>query len=637
MQTGSIEVLFMSFARWLAENWNDRSWMPTWIMGAPVRQIYNPAMHASVGALIKATGWSPAEAYHFVTTLTYCLGPVTLFWLVWRGTRRLGLAFLAGLIYSVYSPAILLDRSILSDVGSYFSPRRLQTLITYGEGPHVTGLMEIPLVIWLLHEAATRRRWAYIVPAALALALLVCTNWTTTTGFVMALAAYVAAKFGTRKIGENPLHWPTFLALGVLAYAVASPWIPPSLVRSVQESSTGLDIATPTSEKAAIAAGLGLLMVVFHSLFQRRHTPSIFRFFVYYALISGTAVLSKLWFGKVLVPISHRFQLELEMALAGLMAYGALAVARRLPKPARIGALVLLTAAVIFQVRTYHRAAHNWSAPADLPNVEEAKIARGFTENFRLSERVFASGTVSLWLNLNSDLPQFYGCCDQTVRSATLRAAIYQIYSGDGSGDRESEIAIAWLKTYGVSGISVQAPNTSPYGEAFAHPHKFDGKLPEAWRQGESVIFRIPRINQSLAHVIARQSAITRAPYNGIDIQPLEPLLHDLDNPTHRATLRWINQHEAEITAETSADQVVFLQETCDPGWRAFEGSRQLPMYCDAIGLTLIEPATAGPHTIHIVYGDSPEDTATRYAQAGGLIALIVWTLRARRRELQPS
>ena len=71
VQTGSIEVLLMSFARWLAENWNDRSWMPTWIMGNPVRQVYNPALHATVAAFIKLTGWNAPQSYHFVTTSIY--------------------------------------------------------------------------------------------------------------------------------------------------------------------------------------------------------------------------------------------------------------------------------------------------------------------------------------------------------------------------------------------------------------------------------------------------------------------------------------------------------------------------------------------------------------------------------------
>ena len=134
--------------------------------------------------------------------------------------------------------------------------------------------------------------------AVFGVALIVLTNWTGTTGFTMALAAYVLATFGARARGEQPLHWPSFIAIGILAYTVAAPWIPPSLIKTVQSASADLDIRTPGAEKAAIVAGLAAVIAALHFLFQRRRTPLIFRFFVYYTLITGTILLSKLWFGK---------------------------------------------------------------------------------------------------------------------------------------------------------------------------------------------------------------------------------------------------------------------------------------------------------------------------------------------------
>jgi hypothetical protein len=161
-ETVSVDAAFMSFSRWLADHWTDRSWFPLWVMGTPARQVYNPLLHHTVALLSLFSGWTAQHAYHFVTATTYCLGPITLFWLCYRSTLRHGFALLAGLLYSLISPSAFLVTHFRVDNGGLFNPRRLQTLVHYGEGPHVTALMLIPLAIWLLDEAATKRRWMFV-------------------------------------------------------------------------------------------------------------------------------------------------------------------------------------------------------------------------------------------------------------------------------------------------------------------------------------------------------------------------------------------------------------------------------------------------------------------------------------------
>ena len=86
-ETVSVDAAFMSFAHWLAGHWTDRSWFPMWMMGTPTRQVYNPLLHHTVAALSLFSGWTAQHAYHFVTATTYCLGPLTLFWLCYQSTK----------------------------------------------------------------------------------------------------------------------------------------------------------------------------------------------------------------------------------------------------------------------------------------------------------------------------------------------------------------------------------------------------------------------------------------------------------------------------------------------------------------------------------------------------------------------
>ena len=246
----------------------------------------------------------------------------------------------------------------------------------------------------------------------------------------------------------------------------------------------------------------------------------------------------------------------------------------------------------------------------------------------------FAPGTVGIWMNLYSDVPQVFGCCDQSVRNHQHRIALYIIYSGDGAGDRDGEIAILWLKTYGAAAVGVAATGSSQLGQPYGNPHQFDGLLPEAWRDGESVVYLIPQPSHSLAHVVDRSAVVRRAPVNGIDVEPLLPLVAALDDPAYPpATLRWLNQHEAEITAQTGPSQLLFVQETYDPGWHAMENGVELSVAPDALGLTAIDPGHAGPHTIQFIYTGGLEDRLARLAQLVGLALLVLWTILACWRE----
>src|SRR5947209_1594120 len=56
-QTGSIEAAFISFSRWLMDHAGDWQWMPMWVNGAPVRQIYNPGLQVSVAELARLAHW----------------------------------------------------------------------------------------------------------------------------------------------------------------------------------------------------------------------------------------------------------------------------------------------------------------------------------------------------------------------------------------------------------------------------------------------------------------------------------------------------------------------------------------------------------------------------------------------------
>jgi hypothetical protein len=280
------------------------------------------------------------------------------------------------------------------------------------------------------------------------------------------------------------------------------------------------------------------------------------------------------------------------------------------------------------------RYAREISRPIDFSTTVEHKMAQWFAANMN-GRRVFAPGNASYWMNMYSDTPQFFGCCDQSVRNDAQRIATYVIYSSDGAGDRAGEISTAWLKTYGVAAVGVMP-------QFFGKPRQFDGVLPEAWRDGDNAIYWVPGSGDSLAHVVDASAVVKRQPVNGLDVEPLQPLLAALDQGT-AATMVWRNASAATITAQTVEGQVLFVQQSYDPNWRAIDAnsSESLTVAPDALGLMTIQLRRPGTTLVELVYVDglrgSREDQLTRLAQFAGIALLAAWTFLQRRRERMAS
>ena len=204
-EMGSIEAAYIGLARYIGEHFHDLNWFPLWYGGIPYPDTYPPLLHFMVAAAAACGRISPGLAYHVVTASIYALGPVTLFWAAWRLGAGRSAAWLAGLGYSLLSPSCWLVRAIRADAGGWFGPRRLGTLVHYGEGPHLTSLLFLPLAVGMVHVALEKRRPIYYVGAALAVAAVVLSNWIGAFALALALSAYLLAGFGKEFCGAGNL------------------------------------------------------------------------------------------------------------------------------------------------------------------------------------------------------------------------------------------------------------------------------------------------------------------------------------------------------------------------------------------------------------------------------------------------
>jgi hypothetical protein len=549
-------------------------------------------------------------------------GPVTLFLLCFGATRRIGYGLTAGLVYSLISPANLLVPEIRADTEHLITGRRFMVLTRYGEGPHTTALMMIPLVLLCLHYAVTeRRRWA-VGLAPLALAAVALTNWPGTIGLGMGIAAYLLSRLGS----PRRVQWLALLAMAPLAYAIASPWIPPSAVWLVPRNAALSDGTVLGLRQFAGYSGLAAVLFVMHHFFGRRHVTPWLRFFAYLTIITAAVLVCRYWFGWSLLPQAHRFQLEFEMACAGLAAWLLGLAYDRAPKTVRIvlaGALIALCGYQAIQLRDL---AGRETRTIDITRTIEYRMATWFDEHTH-GQRVFAPGNVALWMNLFTGTPQLAGCCDQGIPAREHRIAEYTIYNRPNTGERDANISILWLKAYGVDAIGVSGPQSSEFFHPFSNSREFEGVLPVLWREGDNAVYSLNRRPQSLAHVLGPAQIVTEPPANGLMVEGLVRYvgaIEALDAP--RARFQWLDPNHALLNAQMKSGQVVSGQIGYSPGWRATVRGKPQPTSSDALGLLVLHPDCIGDCTIDLKWSPGAEGRWTALAMAMGLLTLLLWT-----------
>ncbi len=604
-EMASIEAAYIGLARYICEHFAHFNWFPLWYGGIPYQDTYPPLLHFVVAAVTTTAHTSPGLAYHLVTAAVYALTPAALFWTAWRlGATRTN-AFAAALFYSVISPSCWLVREVRADSGGWFGPRRLVTLVRYGEGPHLTSLMLLPLAIGLLHVALEKRQPTYYLGAALGFVAVALTNWIGAFALALAAASYLLA-------GHHQ-SWLRTAVLGCYAYAIALPWATPSTIETIRANAplVGGRFTGRLWYGFLFAAGLLLLAWVL----KRSKCRSAVRFGLLFSFGTAFIVLGAYWLHQALLPQSERYHLEMDMAFW-------LAAALIAPRAPRVAIPVLVVALAPVIVHQY-RMAHRMEQRINVASTVEYKVSHWLGDHMPES-RVFAPGTIGFWMNAFSDTPMLTGGFDNGMRNTFLQDVIFQIYAGD-----RQEVALDWLQAFGCDAVIGGDPASREFYHPISHPGKFHG-LREMWRDGADVIYEVPRRNRSLAHALHPADLVQQRPpayYSA----PLRRYLDALDDPSlPPAKFRWRGPSDATITADLRPDHLISVQVTWDQGWKARVRGEPRRVWGDTLGQIVVEPRCSGPCTVDLSYDGGREMLFARIASGLALSGGAIWILLGR-------
>jgi hypothetical protein len=593
----SIEGSFIGLARYLSRHWGDFSWWPIWHCGMPYQETYVPLLHLTVAAATSLLHISAARAYHGVTGLIYALGPATLYLMAVRLGARRGAAFVAALFYSLSSPSALFMPGVARDIGGLWFSRRLQVLTVYGEGPHVSAMTLIPLVILALEGALTRRTPRSLVPAVVAIALVFLMNVPGTMALGLAVFCWICAQERTRLAPA----WKIAAGASALAYGLACYGIPPSSLVTVGGNIGPMH----RGFSASLAHGPVWLILAFAAVaacgygLARLRVPLVLRFAILFlGLVAPLAITSNTEVFELL-PQVGRLHLEAEMGACLLLGWLLYTVYSFVPRWIRPIVLVACLAPVMVQWQNYRERARRDIQYADLAARSEYTTARWLDGNMN-GARVWAGGSTSFWLNSFTDTPQATGCCDQGLAMPVLAYVPYIVNSKRSAADTRN--TGPWLQALGVHALVVNnAASTDEYKDVQA-PERYAGLFPVLHEENGDTIYSILPASSTLAHVVREGEPV---PVHGRDqkVQDAEALRYAAavtDPARAPVDFAWVRGGAARLRAKLRAGDLMSVQVAWFPGWRAEVRGRRVPVVQDGLGFQLIRPECEGDCEIEL-------------------------------------
>ncbi|HYP05846.1 MAG TPA: hypothetical protein VER03_06385 [Bryobacteraceae bacterium] len=591
----SIESTFISDARFLRDHWPHPNWQPNWYCGTRTDYVYPPALRYGTAVITKVVPKVlPVKAYHIYSAFFYCMGiaAIYVFARYASGSRLSG--YLAAAATALLSPSYLFSNQIRLDA-FWRMPTRLNVLVRYGEGPHMTALAWIPLALFFSFRALQQWRPISLALAAVCSAMVVSNNFYGATALAMLFPVLTWSVYITH--GDLWI-WVRATAIGVLAYGLTAFWLVPSYLKL-----TIANMRFVSSEGNAWSFWVMLAVVIGFVLFSD-HFAKGRRELTYLVFVCGatavfaTNVLGNHFFDFRLIGEPSRLfpELDLVLALFAVELLRRLGSAQVIWRKVAAGAVITVALASSYDYLTHAR--RLFMVDPDPTDEVEYQMQDWMAKNMPKS-RAFAAGSVRFWYNAWNDLQQVGGGSEQGLLNSMVMPAQWEILLGP-----EFNLSLWWLQLLGADAVLVNEAHSKERYHDFQSPDKFRGKLPVLHDDGAgNIIYGVPRRYGSLARVVdtAKFNALPEIPGNGTE-STLTAWVDAVENgPDVPTTTEWLGTDALRVHAPVQQGQSVFLEVTFDSNWRAYADGRRVPTRRNHLGFMTID-APPGSQEIRLEF-----------------------------------
>ena len=623
---GSIEDGYIAIARFVSAHPNPWGWNPFQYCGLPTRFLYVPALPYLTAALAHlAPHLDLAHIYRIVVSVATCAGPVTAFFFALYFTKSRRWSLVAALVYSLLSPSYGLFPAVEKDRGIVQLPWRVQVLAKYGEGPHNTALALMPLVLLALWIVARRRGYPQMLVAALLLAATPLVNWV--GAFALAIACVILL---LASLGEPDFRACRVFAAGGLGYLLACFWLTPTFIRTIvfnwPTDSFSYHFDRP---QCWLVAGMVAGVLVIRALFRLFRGSFYFCFVTMAAFTFGWIASVFYLYGLDTIPESRRYAIEFELFLALTLVEAVRLAMHSTNSTVRLCAIgtggVLLLAGTP-QLWAY--TTQGWRAWMPVPREQtiEFHLAR-WMAGHPPEGRVFASGGLRFRMNSWFDLPQVGGGFETGLTNRMPWDLAYHVRTGkDSRPGHETADTLLQLEAMNTQYVVIHGPNSREYYRDYVHPERIAAALTPVYHEEDDTIYSLPP--HPLANLVSREELPGEdAAARPWVLERYVAAMEDAARPVLQA--RWLAPTAMTIDGATPAGSLVAVRVNSDPGWRAVQNGREIPIETDNLGFMVLHPAAAAAAHIELEYRATAEPRIMAAVSAltwiAAFAALIIW------------
>ena len=614
---GSIERGYVGMARFVAGHPNPWGWNPFSYCGLPTGFMYVPGLpYLTALGINLLPHASPDTIYRTIVSLMTCLGPVTLFFFALYFTGSLRWSFAAAVAYSLLSPSYALFPAVEKDRGVAQLPWRIQVLAKYGEGPHNTVLTLLPLALVALFRAAKGRGYPRIFAAAVVLAAIPLCNWV--GAFALAICSVILLVSAWT---EPEFQYRRALAAAGLAYLFACFWLTPSFVKTIAFNWPVDSFAYHLHrEQVWLLAGMIGGALAIRVAFRLLRGSFYFCLVTMGAFVFGWIATAFYVYGMDTIPESRRYAVEFEL-FAALAIVEALRLAMRSTN-STVRLCAMGTGGVILLVgapQLYAYATQGWQAwhPSPAENTVEYRLGEWMAQH-PPEGRVFASGGMRFRLNSWFDLQQVGGGFETGLQNRVPYDLSYDIRAG-----HDAATAILELKALGAQYVVIHGPRSKEYYRDFQRPERIAASLPAVYHIEDDTIYGLPA--RPLAHLVTAADLVDLPRYVAAIEDPSRPVLQ----------AKWLDAGTLDINgAAAPPGDLVSVQVNADPGWRASQDGRELPMTQDKLGFIVLTPAPAPATHVELRYHGTLEQRLMAFLSALAWLAALSALFRSSSRQM---
>jgi len=608
---GSIAAGYAGITRFVAEHPNPWGWNPQQYAGQPTQFTYPPLLPYTAAAIHWITGVEPFFAYRLVVGSFACLGPLALAFALYYFTGSLWLSLLLGFAYSTCSPVYGLFERIDADRGLYYLPWRLLVLMKYGEGPHVTGLTMLPLIVVALRWGMTRTGWRSFFLMALAFAVAPLTNWLCAFALTIIVLLMLLA-------GNNNLK--RLFGAALLGYGLSCFWLTPEYVQTTlfnwPKDSYGYKVEeNHWPSYGGLIVTLGLIAW----LLRRYAAPWVLRFHTLAVVTFGWIAGSFYLYGLDTIPESRRYILEFEMFLFFAIFTWIWAAIRSREGIDRVCVAIAALALLFYGAPQLRKsAARHWNdwGIVNRNQTLEYKLAK-WLDDRHPQGRVFVSGGLRFRLNAWFPLHQVSGTFESGLRNRIAVNYFYQVRTdADSKPGEEAPEALRQLTAIGAEYAVVHDAGSEEYYRDIKTPAKFQALGPVVF--APTPFDRVHKLPfRSLVHLVA-PSEFPESQFKE-ELPPFYTALTDTARP--QLSVKELDPSRWRIVGAFPAGKHIGFSMNWDPGWTATQDGQPVTVQPNRLGLMELIPNPTAAGTIDLVYN------GTTQQKFFGLISLIAWVV----------